>query len=61
MVLYGQAGLELRMYLFWFIPLLLAALIGGWAFYRKVMSEGGRGGRTDGRVLVDKPPPGPES
>jgi hypothetical protein len=43
------------MYLFWFIPLLLAVVIGVWAFYNKVMKEGGRGVRTRGKVLVDKP------
>jgi hypothetical protein len=46
---------------FWFIPLLLALIIGVWVFYRKVMTEGGDGVRKDGKVLVDKPdPPPPE-
>ncbi|HZV34635.1 MAG TPA: hypothetical protein VFB72_08700 [Verrucomicrobiae bacterium] len=45
---------------FWIIPLLLAVVIVVWAFYRKVMREGGDGVRRDGKVLVDKPPkPGP--
>ena len=45
------------MYLFWFIPVLIVILLGMWAFYNKVMREGGRGRRTSGKVLVDKPPP----
>jgi hypothetical protein len=42
--------------LFWLIPVLLAVVIGVWVFYRKVMKEGGSGVRSDGKVLVDKPP-----
>lgn len=45
----------MRMYLFWFIPVLLVVLLGAWALYRKVMAEGGRGVRKNGKVLVDKP------
>ncbi|HZV34636.1 MAG TPA: hypothetical protein VFB72_08705 [Verrucomicrobiae bacterium] len=48
------------MYLFWFIPLLLAVVIAIWVFYDKVMKEGAGGVRKNGKVLVDKPPkPGP--
>lgn len=42
---------------FWFIPLLIVVLIGTWAFYHKVIREGGRGERHEGKVLVDKPDP----
>jgi hypothetical protein len=44
-----------NMDVFWFIPFLLAALIGIWVFYHKVMREGGSGIRTTGRVLLNKP------
>ena len=41
--------------IFWFLPMLVATLIGIWIFYRKVMREGGSGRRTTGKVLFDKP------
>ncbi len=51
------------MYLFWFVPLLLAIVIWIVFFYRAVVRQGGGGMKSEGRTLVDKPerePPGEE-
>jgi hypothetical protein len=51
----GGAKGRRNMDIFWFLPMLLAAIISIWIFYRKVMREGGSGRRTTGKVLFDKP------
>ncbi|EEF62730.1 hypothetical protein Cflav_PD5365 [Pedosphaera parvula Ellin514] len=47
---------------FWFVPVLLAVIIGIWVFYIRIMRSGGEGVRKEGKTLVDKddrglPPP----
>ncbi len=42
------------MYLFWFIPVLLIALLAFWAFYSRVVNNGRSVGRTDGETLSDR-------
>jgi hypothetical protein len=53
---------EITMDVFWFIPVLLAVIIGIWIFYVRMMRAGGDGVRKEGKTLVDKddrglPPP----
>jgi hypothetical protein len=39
----------------WLMPLMAVVSIGIWTFYLAVRLSGGRGVRTDGRTVVDKP------